>query len=116
MQFSRLRNSGYRAAQMLMAVAVVLMAGWNAYICLRLRPDVPTVVINLSFWLLPILTLLSATGRLWRSLALGTAITFCLQRVHWRKWRYLEQTWTAADLRFVLDRANWLRPMLVRAK
>lgn len=108
MHFSRLQNSVYRAAQILMAVAVVLMAGWNAYICLRLRPDVPTVVINLSFWLLPILMLLAASGRLWRSLALGTAVTFFLQRLHWLKWRYLEQTWTAADLRLALDSANWL--------
>src|SRR5688572_17583142 len=103
MELARLRYHVYRAVQVLMAMAVALMAGWNAYICLRLRPDVPTVVINLAFWLLPILVLLVASGQVWRSLALGTAATFALQRLHWLKWRYLEQTWTAADLRFATD-------------
>ena len=83
------------------------MAGWNVYICLRLRPDVPTVVINLSFWVLPILLLFVASGQPWRSIALGTAATFALQRLHWLKWRYLEQSWTAADVRFFTQAANW---------
>lgn len=91
-----------------MGLAVVLMTGWNAYICLRLRPDLPTVLINLSFWFVPILVVLVVSGRLWRSLALGTAVTFVLQRLHWLKWKYSEHTWTAADFRFATDRANWV--------
>ncbi len=90
-----------------MVAAVVFMAGWNAYICLRLRPDTPTVLINLSFWLVPVLALLALTGRPVRSFALGTAITFLLQRLHWLKWKYLAATWTAADFRMLLDSANW---------
>lgn len=77
-----------------MGLAVVLMTGWNAYICLRLRPDLPTVLINLSFWFVPILVVLVVSGRLWCSLALGTAVTFVLQRLHWLKWKYSEHTWT----------------------
>ena len=91
-----------------MALAVVFMTGWNAHISLRLRPDLPTVAINLAFWFVPILVLLAVSGRLWRSLALGAALTFVLQRLHWLKWRYLEHTWTAADFRFATDRANWV--------
>lgn len=90
------------------AVSVLLMAGWNAYICLRLRPDLPSVVINLTFWVVPIAALLALSGRVWPSVALGTAVTFVLQRVHWLKWKYLEQTWMAADLRLALDPDNWL--------
>ncbi|MEZ5420649.1 MAG: hypothetical protein R2708_25355 [Vicinamibacterales bacterium] len=108
MQVARLRHGIHRSLQVLMVAAVVLMAGWNAYICLRLRPDLPTTVINLSFWLLPILLLLAGSGRIWRSLALGTAATFALQRLHWLKWRYFEQTWTAADFRLAADSANWV--------
>ena len=107
MQVARLRHAAHRSVQTVIVVAVGLMAGWNAYICLRLRPDVPTLVINLAFWVVPMLALVAATGRLGRSVALGTAATFCLQRLHWLKWRYLEQTWTAADLRFFTEAANW---------
>ena len=95
-------------ARLAMVAAVVSMAGWNAYICLRLRPDLPTTLINLAFWLVPMAALVAATGQVWRSLALGTVITFGLQRLHWLKWRYLEQSWTAADLRFLVDPANWI--------
>lgn len=91
-----------------MGLAVVSMTGWNAYIALRLRPDLPTVAINLAFWFAPPLVLLAVSGRPWRSLALGAALTFVLQRLHWLKWRYLEHTWTAADFRIVTDRANWV--------
>jgi len=91
-----------------MGLAVVFMTGWNAYIALRLRPDLPTVVINLAFWWVPTLVVLAVSGRLWRSLALGAALTFVLQRLHWLKWRYLEHTWTAADFRFAADRDNWV--------
>ena len=103
------RHAGVlRLARLALATVVLLMAGWNAYICLRLRPDLPTVVINLAFWLVPMLAPLALTGRVMRSVALGTAVTFLLQRVHWLKWKYLEQTWTAADLRLVADRTNWI--------
>ena len=92
MATSRLRSGLLRTAQALMGLAVVFMTGWNAYIALRLRPDLPTVVINLAFWWVPTLVVLAASGRLWRSLALGAALTFVLQRLHWLKWRYLEHT------------------------
>ena len=95
-------------ARLGLAVAVLLMAGWNAYISLRLRPDLPTVVINAAFWLVPILVPLVLTGQVWRSITLGTAVTFLLQRLHWLKWKYLEQTWTVSDLRLVVDRGNWI--------
>jgi hypothetical protein len=95
-------------ARLAMVAVVVSMAGWNAYVCLRLRPDVPTTIINLAFWLVPMAALRAATGQVWRSLALGTVLTFGLQRLHWLKWRYLEQSWTAADLRFLVDPANWI--------
>lgn len=88
--------------------AVVSMAAWNAYICLRLRPDAGTVLINLSFWIVPVLVLLALTGRAWRSLALGTAFTFVFQRLHWLKWKYLFASWTAADFRMLSDAANWV--------
>lgn len=105
---ARFRYGGLRAVQTVSVAAVCLMACWNAYICLRLRPDAVTTIINLSFWLVPILVLLALTGRVWRSLALGTTFTFALQRLHWVKWRYLEQTWTAADFHFLADVSNWL--------
>lgn len=38
----RLRSGLLRTAQALMGLAVVFMTGWNAYIALRLRPDLPT--------------------------------------------------------------------------
>ena len=62
MQVARLRHAAHRSVQTVIVVAVGLMAGWNAYICLRLRPDVPTLVINLAFWVVPILALVAATG------------------------------------------------------
>lgn len=90
------------------AATVLFMAGWNAYICLRLRPDLPTVVINLAFWIVPVTVLLALSGRLWRSIALGTALTFVFQRLHWLKWKYLAHTWTAADFRLLFDSVNWI--------
>ncbi len=90
------------------AIAVPLMAGWNAYISLRARPDLPTVVLNLAFWFVPMLVPLALTGRLWRSVAFGTAATFVLQRVHWLKWKYFEQTWTLGDFRLASDSTNWI--------
>jgi phosphoglycerol transferase MdoB-like AlkP superfamily enzyme len=98
----------YVFAQGLVLAAVTFMACWNAYVCLRRRPDARTVLINLSFWLVPILTLVALTGRPLRSFALGTAITFVLQRLHWLKWKYLAATWTAADFRMLFDPANWV--------
>lgn len=88
--------------------AVVSMAAWNTYICLRLRPDVGTVLINVSFWIVPVSVLLALTGRPWRSLATGTGLTFVFQRLHWLKWKYLFASWTAADFRMVSDVANWV--------
>ncbi len=82
MQLSSVRSLVAPAARTLTTAAVVLMAGWNAYICLRLRPDLPTTLINLSFWFVPILLLAALTGQAWRSVALGTAATFALQRLH----------------------------------
>lgn len=108
MTASLFRSAVLTLARVGLAAAVMFMAGWNAYICLRLRPDLPTVFINLSFWFVPILALYALSGRLWRSLALGTTFTFMLQRLHWLKWRFLEQTWTAADFRLVADRTNWI--------
>ena len=108
MAASRFWSAVFRAAQVFTGLAVVFMTGWNAYISLRLRPDLPTVAINLAFWFVPPLVLLAVSGRPWRSLALGAALTFVLQRLHWLKWRYLEHTWTAADFRFATDRANWV--------
>lgn len=102
------RQALVTVARLAMGAVVVSMAGWNAYICLRLRPDLPTTIINLAFWLLPMAALVAASGQIWRSLALGTVMTFGLQRLHWLKWRYLEQSWTAADLRFLVDPANWI--------
>lgn len=104
----RFRLRVLHAAQVFTGLAVVFMTGWNAYIALRLRPDLPTVAINLAFWFVPPLLLLAVSGRLWRSLALGAALTFVLQRLHWLKWRYLEHTWTAADFLIATDRANWV--------
>ena len=95
-------------ARLAMAAAVLFMAGWNTYICLRLRPDFATVFINLAFWIVPVAVLLALSGRLWRSIALGTALTFVLQRLHWLKWKYLEHTWTAADFRLLFDSVNWI--------
>lgn len=108
MTASSIRLAVLSLARLGLAAAVIFMAGWNAYICLRLRPDLPTVIINLTFWFVPILVLYALSGRLWRSLALGTTFTFVLQRLHWLKWRFLEQTWTAADFRLVADRTNWI--------
>ena len=102
------RQALVTVARLAMGAVVVSMAGWNAYICLRLRPDLPTTIINLAFWLVPMAALVAASGQIWRSLALGTVMTFGLQRLHWLKWRYLEQSWTAADLRFLVDPANWI--------
>lgn len=104
--FLRLRVQWF--ARIGMLVVVALMAAWNLYICFHLRPDLPTVVINGTFLVVPVLVPFAITGRLWRSLALGTAATFLLQRLHWLKWKYLEQTWTAADLRLLIDRSNWI--------
>lgn len=97
-----------RLARWALALLVVLMAAWNAYICLRLRPDVPTVVINLAFWLVPIALAAATSGWWWRGVAVGTAFTFVFQRLHWLKWRYLEHTWTVADFRFAADTTNWI--------
>lgn len=88
--------------------AVLVMAAWNTYICLRLRPDVATVFINLSFWAVPVLALATLTGRVWQSLTLGTALTFVFQRLHWLKWKYMYASWTAADFRMVADASNWV--------
>ncbi len=98
----------YGLGRLAVYVAVPLMAAWNAYICLRLRPDLPTVVINLAFWFVPILVPFALTGHWWRSVSIGTTVTFLFQRLHWLKWRYLEQTWTAADFRLLVDPANWI--------
>jgi phosphoglycerol transferase MdoB-like AlkP superfamily enzyme len=65
------------------------------------------VLINLSFWVVPVALLMAATGQPWKSFALGTAFVFVLQRVHWLKWKFMSDTWTAADLLMLLDRANW---------
>lgn len=89
-------------------IAVALMTAWNLYIGFHLRPDLPTVVINAAFVTVPMLAAFAVSGRLWRSVALGAAVTFLLQRLHWMKWKYLEQTWTAADLRLLVDRTNWI--------
>ena len=87
--------------------AVALMSAWVAHICLRRRSDLITIVINLSFWIVPVALLVAATGQPWRSVGLGTALVFVLQRLHWLKWKYTSDTWTVADIRMFLDRANW---------
>lgn len=97
-----------RLARWALAGLVVLMAAWNAYICLRRTPDGPTVVVNLAFWIVPVAVACAASGRLWRGVAFGTAVTFAFQRLHWLKWRYLEHTWTVADFRFAADSTNWI--------
>lgn len=88
--------------------AVAFMSAWVAYICLRCRPDWIVVVINMSFWVVPIALLTAATGQAWRSFGLGTALVFTLQRLHWLKWKYMWNTWTVADIRMFLHRANWM--------
>ena len=88
--------------------AVVGMSAWVAHICLRRRPDVVTTIINLSFWIVPVGVLVAVTGQIWKSFALGTALVFVLQRLHWLKWKYLADTLTVIDFRMVLNRANWL--------
>jgi Sulfatase len=87
--------------------AVGFMSAWVAHICLRCRPNWIVVVINLSFWVVPVALLMAATGQAWRSFGLGTALVFVLQRLHWLKWKYTSNTWTVADIRMFLDRANW---------
>jgi phosphoglycerol transferase MdoB-like AlkP superfamily enzyme len=87
--------------------AVAFMSAWVAHICLRRRPDWITIVINLSFWIVPVALLVAATGQPWRSVGLGTALVFVLQRLHWLKWKYTSDTWTVADISMLLDRANW---------
>jgi hypothetical protein len=88
--------------------AVVGMSAWVAHICLRRRPDAVTAIINLSFWIVPVSALAAATGQFWKSFALGTALVFVLQRLHWLKWKYLADTLTVIDFRMVMNRANWL--------
>ena len=88
--------------------AVVGMSAWVAHICLRRRPDVVTTIINLSFWIVPVSVLVGATGQFWKSFALGTALVFVLQRLHWLKWKYWPTRLTVIDFRMVLNRANWL--------
>ena len=66
-----------------------------------------SLVINLSFWIVPVALLIAATGQPWKSFGLGTALVFVLQRLHWLKWKYTSDTWTAADLMMLMDRANW---------
>lgn len=92
----------------LAAGAVIVMSVWVAHICLRRRPDWTTLVINLSFWVVPVALLAAATGQWWRSFGLGTALPFVFQRLHWLKWKYMADTLTIVDVRMVLDRANWL--------
>ena len=87
--------------------AVVVMSAWVAHICLRCRPNWIVVVINLSFWIVPVALLMTLTGQPWKSAALGTALVFVVQRLHWLKWKYTSDTWTAADLIMLLDRSNW---------
>jgi hypothetical protein len=87
--------------------AVAFMSVWTAYICLRRRPSWIVVVINLSFWVVPVALLVAITGQAWKSFGLGTALVFVIQRLHWLKWKYTSDTWTAADLLVMLDPANW---------
>ena len=87
--------------------AVVFMSVWVTHICLRRRPNWIVVVINFSFWVVPVALLMSATGQPWRSFGLGTALAFVLQRLHWLKWKYTSNTWTVSDIRMLLDRDNW---------
>lgn len=88
--------------------AVAFMSAWVAHICLRRRPDWATVVINFSFWIIPVALLMALTGQPLRSFGLGTAIVFVLQRLYWLKWKYMANTLTVVDLRMVASRANWL--------
>lgn len=97
-----------RGFQIAAIAAVILMSAWNAHIVFRRRPDWPTMAINLAFWVVPVGILVALTGQPWKSYGLGTALVFVLQRIHWLKWRYLSDTWTAADFRMVFERANWL--------
>jgi hypothetical protein len=87
--------------------AVGFMSAWTAYICLRRRPSWIVAVINLSFWIVPVALLMAVTGQPWKSFGLGTTIVFVVQRLHWLKWKYTSDTWTAADLLMLLDPANW---------
>ena len=87
--------------------AVGFMSAWLAHICLRCRPSWNVVVINLSFWVVPVALLIAMTGQPLKSFALGTALVFVVQRLHWLKWKYTSDTWTAADLIMLLDRSNW---------
>ena len=88
-------------------VAVGFISAWVAHICLRCRPTWIVTVINLSFWVVPVALLVTATGQPWKSFSLGTALVFVVQRIHWLKWKYTSDTWTAADLIMLLHRANW---------
>lgn len=88
--------------------AVAFMSAWVAHICLRRRPDWITIVINLSFWIIPVALLMAVTGQPLKSFGLGTAIVFVLQRLHWLKWKFMANTLTVVDLRMILARANWL--------
>jgi phosphoglycerol transferase MdoB-like AlkP superfamily enzyme len=88
-------------------VAVGFMSAWVAHICLRCRPNWIVTVINLSVWVVPIALLIALTGQPWKSYSLGTTLVFVLQRIHWLKWKYTSDTWTAADLIMLIDRANW---------
>jgi phosphoglycerol transferase MdoB-like AlkP superfamily enzyme len=88
--------------------AVLLGAIWVAHLCVRCHPDWRTVVINLSFWLVPVALLIASTGEVWKSIGFGTALVVVFQRLHWLKWKYLLDTWTAADFHLLVDRANWL--------
>jgi hypothetical protein len=87
--------------------AVVFMSAWVAHLCLRCRPNWIVVVINVSFWVVPVALLMAATGQALRGFGLGTALVFVLQRLHWLKWKYTSNTWTVADIRMFVDRANW---------
>lgn len=84
------------------------MLAWLLVIALRVRPDLPTVGINLTFVFLPALVLAGLTGQVWRSLLLGLGLSFLLQRLHSLKWKYLAQNWDVQDFRLLLDPDNWL--------
>lgn len=104
----RLDSPLRQLAHLAIAAVVLAMAAWNVYICLRLRPDAPTILINLAFLFVPMLALFALTGRMWRSVALGTAAVFILQRLFSLKWKYLAVSWSVTDLRFLSDSANWV--------
>jgi phosphoglycerol transferase MdoB-like AlkP superfamily enzyme len=97
------------AALGLLAMAVVMvMSAWVAHICLRRVPDWETLVVNFAFWVVPVASLIAATGQPLRGFGLGTALVFVFQRLHSLKWKYMADTLSVVDLRMVLTPANWL--------